>query len=115
MEAIYLLHASAFLSQEKKSLINLVVKYKDGSTTRRELGGNLAADWLAEPVRDFLFNNTTTAAYTVPVGTSAKGTVYRTEWVLDNAKHDLPVESITLQGLDLGVPLILGLTGVTQW
>ena len=66
-------------------------------------------------VRSFKDDSTTTAAYTVPVGKTSKGTVYRTEWILDRAKHDLPVESITIQGTDKGVPLILGLTGVTQW
>ena len=56
-----------------------------------------------------------TIQLTVPVGKDRKGTLYRSEWILDRAKHDVPVESITLRGADKGVPIILGFTGVTQW
>ena len=64
---------------------------------------------------EFQDNPYTTAALTVPVGAKGKGTVYRTEWILDRAKHDVPVESVILRGTGDGVPIILGLTGVTQW
>jgi hypothetical protein len=115
IEGLYVLYASAFLSQENKVLFKVTVKYKDGTTTQRDVYWGILADWLAEPVRYFKDDYTTTAAYTVPVGKANKGTVYRTEWMLDRAKHDQPIESITIQGTDKGVPLILGLTGVTQW
>jgi hypothetical protein len=115
IEGLYVLYASAFLTRENKALFKATVKYKDGTTTQRDIHPGILADWLAEPVRYFKDDYTTTAAYTVPVGKADKGTVYRTEWILDRAKHDVPVESITIEGTDKGVPLILGLTGVTQW
>ncbi len=117
IEALYALYASAFLTQENKVLFKVTVKYKDGTSTQADIHWLLLADWLAEPVRYFKddWSASTTAAYTVPVGKTNKGTVYRTEWIFERAKHDLPVESITIQGTDKGVPLILGLTGVTQW
>jgi hypothetical protein len=42
-------------------------------------------------------------------------TIYRTEWVLDGAKHGVPVRSIAIRSTEKDVPIILGLTGVTQW
>jgi len=75
-------------------------------------------DWQAEPVRDFgefQDNPYTTAALTVRVGAKGKGTIYRTEYILDRNKHDKTVESITIRGGENGLSMILGLTGVTQW
>ncbi len=115
MEALYLLHASALMSDEKKPLMNVVIRYKDGTAESLGLWPDGLADWLAEPVRSFLENFRTTAALTVPVGSSAKGTIYRTEWILPRAKHPVEVESILISGTDKGVGIVLGLTGVTQW
>jgi hypothetical protein len=116
VEALYILYASAFLTQENNWLFEVTVKYKDGSTGRWCAWPVILRDWLSEPVRMFWGEYSTTAAYTVPVGKDKKGTVYRTEWIFDRAKHDVPVESITIKGNPAkGVPLILGLTGVTQW
>ena len=117
IEALYVLYGSAFLTQENKILFKVTMKYKDGTTVQGDVYWSFLADWLAEPVRYFKddWSTSTTAAYTVPVGKSNKGTVYRTEWIFDRAKFDQPVESITIQGTDKGVPLILGLTVVTQW
>lgn len=113
---LYLLYGSAFLTQENTWLFEVTVKYKDGTTTRWGGYPYVLCDWLAQPVRTFKDDYTTTAAYTVPVGNSAKGTLYRTEWIFERARHDVPVESITIKGNpQKGVPLILGLTGVTQW
>jgi hypothetical protein len=49
------------------------------------------------------------------VGPRARGTIYRTEWILDRAKHGVPIQSLVLRSTNKGVPIILGLTGVTQW
>ena len=76
---------------------------------------HILADWLAEPVRSFVEDWGTTAARTVPVGKNARGTIYRTEWLLDRAKHGVPVQSLVIRSTNKGVPIILGLTGVTQW
>jgi hypothetical protein len=111
-----MLYASAFLTQENTWLFEVTVKYKDGSTGLWCAWPVILRDWLSEPVRTFWGEYSTTAACTVPVSKDKTGTVYRTEWIFDRAKHDVPVESITINGNPAkGVPLILGLTGVTQW
>ena len=120
IEVLYVLHASAMLGKENKMCFELVVKYKDGSTVSSQFWPfpDSAVDWQAEPVRDFgqyQDNPYTTAALTVKVGQKGKGTIYRTERILDRNKHDVPVESITIRGAQNGLNMILGLTGVTQW
>ena len=98
----------------------IIVKYKDGTTASGQFWPfpDSVVDWQAEPVQDFgefQDNPFTTAALTVKVGPKGKGTIYRTERILDRAKHDVPVESITIRGGENGLGLILALTGVTQW
>jgi hypothetical protein len=98
----------------------VVVKYEDGSTVSNQFWPfpDSTVDWQAEPVRDFgqyQDNPYTTAALTVKVGQKGKGTIYRTERIVDRNKHDVPVESITIRGAQNGLNMILGLTGVTQW
>ena len=120
MEALYVLHASAFLSAERQMCFDILVKYQDGATTSCQFWPfpDSAVDWLAKPVRDFgefQDNPFTTAALSVKVGASGQGTLYRTERILDRAKHDVPVESLTIRGAENGLGLILALTGVTQW
>jgi hypothetical protein len=120
MEALYVLHASAFLSAERQMCFDILVKYQDGATTSCQFWPfpDSAVDWLAKPVRDFgecQDNPFTTAALSVKVGASGQGTLYRTERILDRAKHDVPVESLTIRGGENGLGLILALTGVTQW
>ena len=120
MEAMYVLQAGAFLTDNKKLCFEVVVKYKDGTTSSCQCWPfpNAVVDWQAEPVRDFgehADNPFTTAALTVKVGAKGKGTIYRTEHILDRAKHDVPVESITIRGGENGLGLILAITGVTQW
>ncbi len=120
MEAIYILHASAFLHAGRKMCFEISLKYKDGSTASIQFWPfpDSVVDWQAEPVRDFgefQDNPFTTAALTVKVGPRGKGTIYRTERILDRGKHDVPVESITIRGGENGLGLILALTGVTQW
>ena len=114
MEALFILHANTLLDPKLQSLLDVTVEYKDGSKSRFGFGSNILADWLAPPMRKFT-ERSTTAALTVPVGKDKKGTIYRTEWVLDRAKHDVPVESVIFHGTSDGVPIILGLTGVLEW
>ncbi len=120
IEILYVLHASAFLAPDRKKCFEIVLKYKDGTTSTLEFWPfpDSVVDWQAEPVRDFgehQDNPFTTAALTVKVGPKGKGTVYRTERILDRNKHDVPVESITIRGCENGLNMVLGLTGVTQW
>ncbi|MBE3133296.1 MAG: hypothetical protein IMZ55_07465 [Acidobacteria bacterium] len=120
MEVLYILHAGAFLGAERKMCFEIIVRYQDGSTASCQFWPfpDSVVDWQAEPVRDFgefQDNPFTTAALSVKVGPRGKGTIYRTERILDRAKHDVPVESITLRGGENGLGLILALTGVTQW
>ena len=107
MEAIYILHASAFLRSGRKMCFEMTLKYKDGTTASSQFWPfpESVVDWQAEPVRDFgefQDNPFTTAALTVKVGPNGKGTIYRTERILDRAKHDVPVESITIRGGENG-------------
>ena len=120
MEALYVLHASAFLRAERAMCFEIIVKYKDGSTASCQFWPfpDCVVDWQAEPVRDFgqfQDNPFTTAALSVKVGSRGKGTLYRTERILDRAKHDVPVESITVRGGENGLALVLALTAITQW
>jgi hypothetical protein len=120
MESLYILHAAAFLRADHKLCFEIIVKYKDGTTASCQFWPfpESVVDWQAEPVRDFgqfQDNPFTTAALTVKVGRNGKGTIYRTERILDRAKHDIPVESITIRGGENGLGLVLALTGVTQW
>jgi hypothetical protein len=120
MEALYILHAGACLATNNAPPYTVTVNYSDGSKPgwappRR---GALNVDWLAPAVRSFPEDwgaSQTTAATTVPLGNGRRGVLYRTEWILDRAKHDVPVESVTLSGTTNGVGLILGMTAVTQW
>jgi len=120
MEILYILHAAAFLGPEWKMCHEVILNYQDGTTVSCQAWPfpDTVVDWQSEPVRDFgefQDNPYTTAALTVRVGAAGKGTVYRTERILDRAKHDVPVESITIRGGENGLSLLLGLTGVTQW
>ena len=120
MEVLYVLHAGAFLGPERKMCFEIILKYKDGTTASGQFWPfpDSVVDWQAEPVQDFgefQDNPFTTAALTVKVGPKGKGTIYRTERILDRTKHDVPVESITIRGGENGLGLILALTGVTQW
>ena len=120
LEVLYVLHASAFLGAERKLCFEILVKYQDGSTATSQFWPfpDSVVDWQAEPVRDFgafQDNPFTTAALSVKVGSGGQGTLYRTERILDRAKHDVPVESLTIRGGENGLSLIPALTGVTQW
>ena len=120
MEVLYVLQAGAFLGADRKMCFEIILKYKDGTTTSGQFWPfpDSVVDWQAEPVRDFgefQDNPFTTAALTVKVGPKGRGTIYRTERILDRAKYDVPVESITIRGGENGLGLILALTGVTQW
>jgi hypothetical protein len=117
LEALYLLHAAAFMDKSKEHVFEVAVKYADGTTGTWQASPHLLADWLAPPVSEFPEAGCiqTTAALTVPVGKSARGTIYRTEWIFDRSKYQVPVESITFRGTQHGVGIILALTGVTQW
>jgi hypothetical protein len=42
-------------------------------------------------------------------------TIHRTKWTLDRAEHGVPVRSIAIRSTEKGVPIILGLAGVTPW
>jgi len=115
-EVIYILHATTFGDDKSKDpLFEVEIHYADGTKSSRAAWPQWTPDWLAEPIRQFRHNHDTTAAYTAKLGEGAKGTVYRTEWILDRAKADVAVESVTLRGTSNGVATILGLTGVTQW
>ena len=122
LEALYILHASAFMDQPKDPpqgcLFDVTVKFADGTTSTWQAWPRVLADWLAPAVREFIDDyppTQTTAALSVPVGKSAHGTIYRTEWIFDRPKHVVPIQSITLRGTQRGVGIILGLTGITQW
>jgi hypothetical protein len=115
-EALYILSAAAFADEKRhEPVFEIELKYKDGATKTWAAWPQWMPDWLAEPVREFRGGFDTTAAYTVKLANGKKGTVYRTEWILDRAKADVPVESVTLRGTKNGVAAILGVTGVTQW
>jgi hypothetical protein len=115
MEALYVLHANTLMDDTRQPLFSVTVTYQDGTTSESQAWPHILADWLAEPVRSFVEDWGTTAARTVPVGPRARGTIYRTEWILDRAKHGVPIQSLVLRSTNKGVPIILGLTGVTQW
>jgi hypothetical protein len=122
LEALYILHANAFLDQPAEPprgpVFEVSAAFADGTVSTWQAWPRVLADWLAPAVREFPEDyppTQTTAVLTVPVGKTARGTIYRTEWIFDRTKHTVPVKSITLRGTDRGVAIILGLTGATQW
>ena len=115
-EAIYILYATTFADEKQHEPVFMIeVTYKDGTKKAWGAWPQWSPDWLAEPVREFRGIIETTAAHTVKLANGKKGTVYRVEWILDRAKADVPIESVSIREAKNGVAAIIGITGVTQW
>jgi hypothetical protein len=114
-DALYFLVAAAFVKDTWSDLLQITVNYTDGTSSGWGASCFNLADWLEEPVVNFRHTRLSTAAFSVPLGGGKMGTCYRIEWILDRAKRGLPIKSITFRSKGTGVPVILGVTGVTQW
>ena len=79
-------------------------------------GENLA-DYSARPVRRFGKEDKTftTVAETVPVGGQWQGSIYRMEWNAPLDRRAVEIQSIEFAGSGRCVPILLGVTGVTEW
>ena len=89
----------------------------------KSFGGKVRAegDWASEPVARFAteVGSFTTVAETVPSKMFGRGSVYRKEWNAPDERRPVAIDSITFMcpGGKAGgsVPILLGITGVTEW
>ena len=117
LDTLFFLHASAWAQQGGDLDFQYVVHYSDKKDITLLATGNNLADWTADPVRRFPKeeNTFTTAAVTVPVQQFGQGTIYRMEWNAPADRRAVEVESIEFIGGGKAVPILLGITGVTEW
>jgi hypothetical protein len=117
LDTLFFLHASAWAQQGGDLNFQYVIHYRDQKDVTLLVTGNNLADWTADPVRRFPKeeNTFTTAAVTVPVPQFGQGTVYRMEWNAPAHRRAVEIESIEFIGGGKAVPILLGITGATEW
>jgi hypothetical protein len=117
LDTLFFLHAGASAQQGGDLNFLYVVHYRDKRDVTLQVTGNNLAGWTADPVRRFAReeNTFTTAAATVPVPQFGQGTIYRMEWNAPSDRRAVEIESIEFIGGGKAVPILLGITGVTEW
>jgi hypothetical protein len=117
LDTLFFLHAGAWTQQGCDVNFTYIIHYKDGKAVTLSVVGDILADWIADPVRRFPKENDTfsTAAATVPVPQFGQGTIYRMEWNAPAERRGVEIESIEFIGGGKTVPVLLGITGVTEW
>jgi hypothetical protein len=114
-DTLFFLHAAAWVGG--KEYFHYVLHYADGKDATISVGPANMADWVAEPVVRFP-NETvtfTTVAQTVKVPQFNRGSVYRMEWSAPTDRRAVEIKSIEFVGNGSTVPVLLGITGVTEW
>jgi hypothetical protein len=117
LDTLFFLHAAASAVQGGDLNFLYDLHYKDKKVVRLYVTGNNLANWIADPVKRFSKEEqtVTTAAVTVPVPQFGQGTVYRMEWNAPSDRRTVELESIEFIGGGRAVPILLGITGVTEW
>ena len=117
LDTLFFLHAAAWSQQGGDLNFEYVIHYKDKKDVTILVTGENLADWIVDPVKRFPKENNTfsTAAVTVPVPQFGQGTVYRMEWSAPGDRRAVEIESIEFIGGGKAVPVLLGITGVTEW
>jgi hypothetical protein len=117
LDTLFFLHACAWTPDADKEAFRYVVHFKDGKTETLIVTGGNVADWIADPVQRFPKEERTftTVARTVPVERYNQGSVYRMEWNLATELRTVEIESIEFVGNGVSIPILLGITGVTEY
>lgn len=98
-----------------------VINYHDGVKVSLPVSDRNMTDWAAEPVRRFATEegSFTTVAETVPSKMFGQGSVYRKEWNAPDDRRPVVIDSIVFTCPDgkasVPVPILLAITGVTEW
>jgi beta-galactosidase len=117
LDTLFFLHASAWSPEPGQEGFRYVIHYKDGKTQELPVTGDNIADWISDPVKRFQKEEKTfsTVAQTVPVEQYTQGSVYRMEWNAPTERRGVEIDSIEFIGNGVCVPILLGITGVTEY
>jgi beta-galactosidase len=118
VDTLFFLHACAWCPAAGQEAFRYVLHYKDGrADTIPVVAGQQITDWAAKPVARFAGEQKTftTVADTVPNSQFGQGSVYRMEWNCPTDRRSIELESIEFASDGQCVPIVLGITGVTEW
>jgi hypothetical protein len=117
LDTLFFLHACAWTPEPGKEAFRYVIHYADGKTLDVPVTGDNVADWIADPVKRFPLEEKTfsTVAATVPVERYNQGSVYRMEFNCPTDRRSVDIERIEFIGNGVSVPILLGITGVTEY
>ena len=116
LDTIFFLHSAAWLGGGKE-YFHYVIHYADEKDVTLSVGQLNLADWIDEPVVRFPNEEGTfsTVAETVKVPQFSRGSIYRMEWSAPLDRRPVEIKSIEFVGNGSTVPVLLGITGVTEW
>jgi hypothetical protein len=117
LDTLFFLHAAAWCPTGAEEVFRYVIHYADGKDVTIPVTGNNLADWTADPVARFPLEEGTfsTAAATVKVPQFRQGTIYRMEWGSPLERRGIEIKTIDFIAGGKAVPILLGITGVTEW
>lgn len=117
LDTLFFLHACAWTAEPGKEAFRYVIHYKDGKTLNVPVTGDNIADWISNPVKRFAKEEKTfsTVAATVAVERYNQGSVYRMEFNCPTDRRSVEIESIEFIGNGVSIPILLGITGVTEY
>lgn len=117
LDTLFFVHSCAWTPQEKEVAFRYVLHFKDGKTVEIPVTGENIADWIKEPVKRFPKEEVTftTVAETVPVERFTQGSVYRMEFNIPTDRRGVEIESIEFVGDGKSVPILVAITGVTEY
>jgi hypothetical protein len=117
LDTIFFLHAAAWCPKGNEEAFHYVIHYADGKDVTLQVTGQNLADWIADPVARFPLETGTvsTVAETVKNPRFRQGSIYRMEWSAPMERRTIEIKSIEFVGNGSTVPVLLGITGVTEW
>jgi hypothetical protein len=117
LDTLFFLQAAPWGPPEDKEGWRYVIHYKDGKDVVLPVSGKNIWDWTGAPVRRFPKEEMTcsTAAETVPVPQFGQGTVYRMEWNSPADRRVVDIDRIEFISANISVPILLGITGVSEY
>jgi hypothetical protein len=109
---LFFLHSAAWFKG-----FTYIVHYADGKDLTLSVDAKNMVDWIASPVGRFPMEDGTfsTVAETVKVPMFQQGSIYRMEWSAPLDRRGIEIQSIEFVGDGETVPILLGITGVTEW
>jgi hypothetical protein len=118
LDTLFFLHASAWTPDDGREIFRYVLHYKDGQNVTLIVDSRCLSDWARKPVSRFPYEEGTfsTVAETVPVERFGQGSIYRMEWSAPTERRSVEIESLEFANTrQIAVPVLLGITGVTEW